>query len=339
MTENTIAAGFAKAFIDLAVTKGASQTQLLHRSGIEESSLEDIENRIPLENYILLVETAKEVCQEPAIALHFGEMPVMSEMSIVYLICRSVRTVQEAFEQINRYSQLALDADGLGTSQGYKITHDEQGAWIELTQDAYKKYPQLTESGLARIISGATKFFQGKPFALAVHVTHDAGDYLEEYQRIFNTPITFNSHRNAILVDANFLSYEISPASDYVFGVLSKHADEMLIKLRKSKSIRGQVENSLLPILHTGGVDMSVVAERLNMSQQTLYRKLKAEGVNYEQIVDELKRDMALHYLKGEQVTIKETAYLLGFSEPSAFSRAFKRWTGSSPSKILVRDA
>lgn len=69
------------------------------------------------------------------------------------------------------------------------------------------------------------------------------------------------------------------------------------------------------------------------MSRQTLFRHLRIEGTSYAQLLDELRHRLALHYLDGRRVSVNETAYLLGFSDPAAFSRAFKRWTGSSPAR------
>jgi AraC-like DNA-binding protein len=79
---------------------------------------------------------------------------------------------------------------------------------------------------------------------------------------------------------------------------------------------------------------MDAIASKLALSRQTLYRNLKAEGVTFEKVLDELRHKMALHYLNGKKVSVNETAYLVGFSDPTAFSRAFKRWTGSSPSTV-----
>jgi AraC-like DNA-binding protein len=79
---------------------------------------------------------------------------------------------------------------------------------------------------------------------------------------------------------------------------------------------------------------MGRVACHLGMSRQTLFRRLKVEGVTFELVLDDLRRTLALHYLGGQKVSVNETAYLVGFSEPAAFSRAFKRWTGSNPSEV-----
>ena len=89
-----------------------------------------------------------------------------------------------------------------------------------------------------------------------------------------------------------------------------------------------------MQILHTGEASMDLIAEKLALSRQTLYRQLKAEGVTFEQVLDELRHKLALHFLAGKKVSVNETAYLVGFSDPAAFSRAFKRWTGASPKSV-----
>jgi AraC-like DNA-binding protein len=104
-----------------------------------------------------------------------------------------------------------------------------------------------------------------------------------------------------------------------------------------SKTMRGRVENLLVPILHTGDASMDMIAGKLTVSRQTLFRILKAEGVTFEQVLDELRHKLALYYLNEKKVPVNQTAYLLGFSQPAAFSRAFKRWTGSSPRIYVSR--
>jgi len=111
----------------------------------------------------------------------------------------------------------------------------------------------------------------------------------------------------------------------FAFGILSDHAEQLLQSLEGSKSARGRVESLLMPILHTGHASIDVIAARLAVSRQTLYRQLKAEGVTFETVLDELRHKLAVHYLSGKRTSVNETAYLVGFSEPAAFSRAFKR--------------
>jgi AraC-like DNA-binding protein len=82
---------------------------------------------------------------------------------------------------------------------------------------------------------------------------------------------------------------------------------------------------------------MHLIADKLCCSRQTLFRKLKAEGVTFEQVLDELRRKLSLNYLNANKISVKETARLVGYSDSAAFSRAFKRWTGSSPRVYVSR--
>jgi AraC-like DNA-binding protein len=133
------------------------------------------------------------------------------------------------------------------------------------------------------------------------------------------------------LTDVAWLTWKMPIPSRPVNDILVAHADALLEKLESSKSTRGRVENLLTPMLRTGRASIDTVAGNLGLSRQTLFRRLKAEGVTFEQVLDELRHTMALEYLSGKRVSVNQTAYLVGFSDPAAFSRAFKRWTGSSP--------
>lgn len=105
----------------------------------------------------------------------------------------------------------------------------------------------------------------------------------------------------------------------------------LLTSLDRSQSTRHHVERQLINVLPTGGAQMDIVAGKLGLSRQTLSRLLKAEGVTFQQVLDELRHKTALRHLSGDKLSVKRTAHLLGFSDATAFSRAFKRWTGASP--------
>lgn len=331
MAEPTIAAGFAKALLDLAVSKGADRQALIEQSRIDLDALDDQDNRIPLATYIALMEAARKLTKDPALALHFGETFSMPELSIVGLITEAAETVGEAYEQTKRYARLMVDADE-GPADLFEIIQDDDGTWVALTSRIHADYPQLTESAFARGVTMLNRNFGDGMFVKSIHFIHAAPEYRAEYDRIFKTPLVFNSDKNAMLVDDAFTSFKTGSPNRYVFGIFSERAEALLRELESSKTIRGRVESLLIPVLHTGDVDMARIADKLGVSRQTLYRWLKAEGVSYEHLLDELRCKMALHYLNGEKASVNETAYLVGFSDPAAFSRAFKRWTGTSPS-------
>jgi AraC-like DNA-binding protein len=339
MSRPTVAASLPRAFIDFAVARGASRRALIAKSQIFTEDLEHPNQRIDLQKYVNLIKAGIELCQEPALSLLFGEAVTMQELSIVGLIGEQANSVEEARDQVNRFARLMLDEDDADTSDRVQFVRDSGGVWIKLTSPLYIDNPLLTESGMARCVCGARKMVASSDidFPKAMHFTYEEPSYRAEYDRVFRAPLFFNSTMNAIVVDEEFLSFKPPRTNPYLSQILTAHAEELLGDLERSKSTRGRVEALLIPVLHTGEANVEMIASKLGLSRQTLFRKLKADGVTFERVLDELRYKLARQYLNEKQLSINETAYLVGFSESAAFSRAFKRWTGSSPRSIRQR--
>jgi AraC-like DNA-binding protein len=293
-----------------------------------------------LANYLALLKAGIELCNEPALSLLFGEAVRLQDISLVGLIGVAFDNVESVRRQVNRYAPLTLDADDGVTAEAAEFVRENGDVWLKSTSDIYIANPLLTEAAFARSVCGARALVASMPdfanlsFPKAIRFTHAEPSYRAEYDRIFGVPLFFNSHMNALQVDEALLNIKLPRTNPYLSEVLSARAEELLKSLEMSKTMRGRVENLLISILHTGEASMDMIAVKLGLSRQTLFRKLKAEGITFEKVLDELRYKLALHYLNGKKVPVNQTAYLVGFSEPAAFSRAFKRWTGSSPRMI-----
>ncbi|MGA9795599.1 MAG: AraC family transcriptional regulator [Rhizomicrobium sp.] len=329
MAELTVSAGLARGLFKLAVSEGADRAILLARAGIAEDDLADIDTRIPFANYVTLMRAGKDLAHDPALALHYGETSNFAEVSIVGLIGAASETMAEALQQLNRYGRLVIEFDG-GPNRFASERASSDSYWLIDTRKHPNDFPELTESTFARMICGPRALGIAQ-LARAVQVTHSKPNYAEEVERVFGAPVTYDAPRNAMLIDKKWTSFRIQTQPRYAFGVLSRYADQLLKDLEASKSTRGKVESLLMPKLHKGDASMDVIAEKMTMSRQTLFRRLKDEGTNFEKVLDELRQKLALDYLGTKKVSVNETAYLVGFSDPAAFSRAFKRWTGKSP--------
>lgn len=331
MVEATVSAGYAKALLGLAASKGADPTALAERSELQIQLLDNPDVRVPFRVFKALMLNAKDLCNDPAFGLHFGEQTSFADMSIVGLICQSAQTMGEAFHQMNRYSRLAIEVDGHDVGNRFELKRIGDDIWLEDQRRNPNDFPELTESTFARFICETARHFGDAPFARSIHLTYAEPEYRSEYDRIMKVPITFGSNRNATCIYESWLSIRTNLENRYVFGVFSERADELLANLEKASTMKGRVEGLLMPIIHTGNVGMDHVAAKLGLSRISLYRRLKAEDTTFERILDDLRHKLALHYLGGEKTSVNEVAYLVGFSDPAAFSRAFKRWTGSSP--------
>lgn len=330
----TVGAGLARGLVRLAVAKGADASELARRSGIALADLEDQDNRVHMPCYIALMRAAKELTGDPALALHYGEEVDLSELSITGLIMNASETMGDAFLQMNRFGRLAIEVEGVAPGESrFRMLADHRGVWLMDTRANPNDFPELTEVTFARMACHPRRFLPRSHF-LEVHVTHPEPPYRSEYERIFQCPVVFNAEWNAWRGDPELAGYRVQLQPRYVFGVLSEKAEQLLKELESARTMRGKVESLLMPILHTGDIGMDAIALKLGVSRQTLFRRLKAEDVTFEKLLDDLRHRLALSYLAGKKTSVNETAYLVGFSDPAAFSRAFKRWTGKSPSEM-----
>lgn len=329
MAELTVAAGLARGLMDFAAANGAPLDELAGRSGIDPAALEDHDLRVPLERYAALMRAAKDLTGDPALALHFGEGVDMAQLSVVGLLLHASETFGEVLGQLNRFGRLIVEVE-TGTEERFRLERSDGRLLIVDMRPDPNAFPELTEATFARFI-GRTRQFGLPDARMRVEVTHPAPAHAAEYEHVFGHPAVFGAARNAMEIDEAWLAHRLALQPRYVFGILSAHAEALLEKLESSRTTRGRVEALLMPVLHTGVASIEAVAARMGVSRQTLYRRLKAEGVTFEQVLDGLRRELALHYLDGRKVSVDEVAYLTGFSDRAAFSRAFKRWTGSSP--------
>lgn len=334
MPRPTVAASYPKTFLDFAVSKGADQGELLRRSGIRADDLADPNNRVSVESYAALVDAGIDLTGDPALALHFGEEVRIETVTIVGLIAVASETIGGAFEQLNRYSKLMFDDDDIAGPNFLSLLRDDEGLWLTNSSKVYDKHPRLAEITFALFTCGAQRYWGKSETAVdgEIHFIHEAPSYRAEYHRLFGQNIVFGSARNASRVPDEFLSIKLPTSNRYVFGLMSERAEKLLAELECSKTTRGEVERLLMLMLHTGESGVDRIAQKMGVSRKTLYRRLKSEGATYEQLLDELRHKLALSFLADKKVSVNETAYLVGFSDPAAFSRAFKRWTGGSPS-------
>ncbi|OQW56657.1 MAG: AraC family transcriptional regulator [Proteobacteria bacterium HN_bin10] len=334
MADLTASAGLVRGLFDFAVTRGADRRMLATRAGIDERALEDADARIPFDVYVALVREASVLCGDPALALHYGESVDMSEVSIVGLIMNASETMAEAFGQLQRFGQLALEVEGVGERFGVAVRDD--GLWIVDQRLNPNEFPQLSEITFSRLACGPRRFLP-QSHILEVHFTHPAPPYRQEYERVFDCRVVFDSDWNAMRMHPEAASWRVALQPRYVFGVLTERADMLMQGLNDSRTTRAQVEGVILPILHKGDATADSVASIMGFSRQTLFRRLREEGVTFEEVLDELRHRMALHYLQGKRASVNEVAYLVGFSDRASFSRAFKRWTGRSPGEVRAQ--
>jgi AraC-like DNA-binding protein len=333
MSELTIAAGNVLALFRLAVDRGADRTELAERSQIDQRELADQHNRIPFSKYVVAMKAAQSMCSDPAFALHLGESRELTELSMSSLLPGFCDNWDEGLALLNRYGKLSVEVDCANTGRWASVRSLGE-LWMVDTRRRPNDFPELTESTFAGMFATLRRQMGGNRLVKAIHVTHAEPSYRSEYDRVFQVPIVFESDKNALLVNVGPWLYQRPPSSSRdVLAILTARADALVERLERSRSTSGRVDTLLARHLDSGA-SVNVIAKALGLSRHTLARRLKAEGTSYGEVLDALRRRLAQRYLADEGVSVSHTAYRLGFADPAAFSRAFKRWTGSSPSAI-----
>jgi AraC-like DNA-binding protein len=325
----SVAAGMVLGLISFAAARGADGEALLASVGLEAQAAPDPNRRVPLERYAAMLREAARQCGDPALAIHFSEATNFADLSIVGLIGYSAETMRGALDQLNRFGRLVTDIAVAGPDR-FTITPAPQGLWLTDHRIDDPPFPEHTESTFVRMVTG-TRQFGSTPYASLAEVTHADRGIGAELERVLGVPVRFGAAHNRLCVSREWQEYRVALYPRYAFGLFCAHADRLLAELDAAQSVAGQVERLALPVLHTGTVSADWAARQLGLSGQGLYRALRAEGTTFEELLAGLRHRFAQGYLANGRASLSEIAFLLGYSDVSAFARAFKRRQGVSP--------
>ncbi len=326
----TVPASMANALFGFAVDRGASPQSLLDAANLTTESLGKSDGRISLEQYMTLMRTAEVHCADPALALHFALCVGAMEVSVVCLIGSTCETMADAVAHLNRYCRLTLDVASKHGGDPFITEQTSDGTWLIDDRLYPPQCHQMTACTLLRKVVG-TRQLTSQRFVRAVHFVHVEPIPGADYEALFGAPVHFGMSRNAMLMDPAWFDLRVRVSPAYVSPILIEHADRLLRSLSDTQSTRGRVAAAIGERLGHDGASMISVARHLAVSRATLYRALQQEGTTFARVLDEVRRDKAMHRLSTGGSTVQQVAHETGFSEPAAFSRAFKRWTGETP--------
>lgn len=171
-----------------------------------------------------------------------------------------------------------------------------------------------------------------RPFApRAVYFQHAAPKTTEPHEAYFGCPVHFGADKDAMLLSRQSLFEPNILGDEGITRFLVSHLDEELSEIDDTPSLSRQTKDEIARSLSEGLPKMAQIARRLGLSVRSFHRKLAEQGVSFQTLTEETRREIALGMLQKEHYALSEIAFLTGFSEQSAFTRAFKRWTGQTP--------
>jgi len=317
----------SRALVEACRRLGVDTGALLRDAGIPARTLEDPDARLDPAKVSALWARAYERTGDPVLSLHAAEACPFGAYKVIDFMAASATSVGEAFCCAARYFPLVntairLPIDDSGDPVTFDV-EDESGPG-----GVSRPYAEYCLAAFLLHVRTAT----GVAFPVQeVTFVHRTPPDLREHERVFGCPVRFESAHNRMAIAREAWRSPASRGQAGVLEVLCEHANLLLERLPRGPDLVDRTRRAIGERLRGGDPSLESVARALGTSARSLQRHLRDLGSSFEGIADEVREATARLYLQQPDIAVAEVAYLLGFSDPSAFSRAFRRWTGTSP--------
>jgi AraC-like DNA-binding protein len=314
--------------------------RLLRERGLEidspivrGSSTDDPDARIPHRIAISLLKQVAMGTGDEAIGIRAAEYVRPGDFDVLEYAAVSSPTWGEAMLVVNRYLRLIHDAA--------EFTLDvagERAIWRYRFPPGVDLPPASVEYFMAVVVLLGRRY-SGGDFLKggAAHFIHPPPRDASEQRRMFGPSVLFEQTENCLVFPVSALSLPMVKSDPALRSMLERVAREMLERLPKADALTGQIRQLLASELGRGDPGIVTLAQHLHMTPRTLRRRLAEIGTTHRDILEQLRKELALRYLGERSIGTSEVAFLLGYSNASAFHKAFKRWTGVSASEYRRR--
>lgn len=309
---------------------GLTRIQLLAHAGLGAQQLSD--ERWPIDDITRLWRAAAELTQDPGFGLKAGSLVGPASFNVVSFIFQSSPTLREAIALVQKFQRLISDGGRFqivgGEDKSWLIYHPQQG---ELAFS-----PHQIEAVLAAVVSFSRWVTDHRFVPARVQFSHSQLGPLAGYQTVFQTAVDFNQAFSGLHLDNALLDRALPQADTQLAAMHREYAAARLAALSDTPDFPAQVRHWLGANLATGVPERSAAAEQFALSDRVFARRLQSQGLSYSDVVDAVRKEAACTAVADTDSTFVDIAQSLGFSEASAFNRAFKRWTRSSPGEWRV---
>lgn len=302
---------------------------LFKEAGLNPEDVTNPQARYPYAAVRRLWELSIEKSGDPCFVLIAARQWHPSNFHALGYAWLASRSLKEALERLIRYFRVVTSDPEELTLVAHKDTYEFV---IDSSSVVYRALDVEYDLMLSLILD-ACRLSLGDGFRpRRVCLQRARPPCADRYSSFFGTKVEFDAPAYSMAFDKSQLDLLLPTGNAEIARANDQVLMSYLTQLNRSDIVM-RVKTSLIERMPSGQVSKEDVAEALNMSLRTLQRKLHEEGTSFKQLLDETRRELADQYIRNPMVSIGEITYLLGFSEPSNFSRAFKRWNGTAPAE------
>ena len=321
----TVSMSWVNTLLLAAERLGLPRERLLQRAGVHSELRADA--RLPIDDITRLWRAAAELTGDAGFGLKAGRLVGPGSFNVVSFILLASATLRDAVAEVQKFQRLISDGGRFqlvtGETHSWLIYHPQQGDL------AFS--PHQIEAVLAAVVSVFRWITARAVQPLAVQFSHARLAPLADYQSVFGPQVEFAQAFNGVQLDNTTLDQPLQSADLQLATLHREYAMAQLAALSQSSDLGEQLRAWLLARLSSGLPDAAAAARHLGLSERVLARRLQAKGTSYKALVDALRRERACDQVANTPASFASVARELGFSEASAFNRAFRRWTGQTP--------
>jgi len=313
---------------------GFDSVDLFTRCRLDHARLRDPGARFSYAGVTRLWELAAKESGDPCIGLTVANLWHPTTLHALGYAWFASNSLQEAYGRLQRYARYISSA----ANGALKIEKSKESYCLILDPQRMKVRPATVsiDSGLAMILNMSRAAYGGQFRALRVSLQHQAPEgetNLQRFNDTFGAPVSFAQPENALWLDPQMVAEPLATANPELARVNDQIVTDYMAQLDRN-DVTMRVKSKLIERLPGGKVDEEGIASSINVSQRSLQRKLRKQGISFSQLLENTRRELSLQYVRDPQYSLHEVSFLLGFAEPGNFSRAFKRWYGQSPSRF-----
>lgn len=316
-------------FVRLVEMHGIDARALVREAGVDPAALRDPSARIPSAFWDRAVASAAASIPDPAFALRAARCWHPSNLGALGHAWLASSTLRTGLERLQRYSRILGEKAELG------ITNTREG--LRFVYDHRRRDPLLRAIGadfaMSLVLDMCRMNYGASLRPMEVRLSRARPADTEPYRHFYGCPIRYQANEDSFQFSHRVADELLPTANRQLAGTLDGILAAQLAALDKN-NVLARCKSNVLEQLPSGEASEEDMARQLHMSRRTLQRKLAESNTTYQKLVDDTRRDLALRYLEDPGKSITDVTFLLGFSGQSAFTRAFKRWTGMSPTQF-----
>jgi AraC-like DNA-binding protein len=318
-----------------ATEAGVELESLLKKAGLTRQQIEDPGVRLRVRDQISFLNLVANAIKDDFLGLHLAQAIDLREIGFLYYVSASSELLSEALERTARYCSIVNEGLSLkcigGEDVGMTLHYVGVGRHLDRHQI---EFFVTTLVRMCRQLTGL------RLVPIRVRLAHHRDGDCSEFSEFFGAKVEFGAGVDEVAFATTIKHMPIASADPYLNQFLITYCEEALSRRPTHRgSFRSSVENAIVPLLPHGKARVGEIAQRLGVSQRTFARRLSSEGLTYSDALENLRSNLAERYLTEETLSISQIAWLLGYQEVSAFTHAFKRWTGKTPREVRSRVA